>query len=141
MDGDVGVGLTFQEAYCRRFNCSNGQYRDHVFKKSLYPHARLVRPVIALFWPDFFEDDFISLAELGSAESRRVFALEIAQYRARTQSDRNVFRKIFRLRISGKRLSALWRTVFVSQPAPSYRRRSEPGAQSVTPFPSADFTA
>jgi hypothetical protein len=141
MDGDVGVGLTFREAYCRRFNCSSGQYLEHVFVQSLYPHARLVRPLIACFWPDFFEEDFVSLAELGSAESRQAFASEIGQYRTRTKSDYNPLRKLFRVRISGKRLFALWHAVSPPHSAPADRRRARPSAQPVGPFPRPDFTA
>jgi hypothetical protein len=105
VSAETSIPPTFRERYCRQCDLRPDEFEEHLFRRALYPHARLLRPVLELM-DGFFGPDREFLRGVGDLRSRRLFHGEAAEYHA--QSDRRrVLRRWLRLRVSAERTRVL----------------------------------
>lgn len=105
---------TFKALFCERFECSSLEYESHAFSVGLYRHARPFASLLARWTPEFFEEDTGFIRDLASAASRAEVLTELNRFYGRNVRDRNWVRKVCHLRISGKRIQRLARSLFES---------------------------
>ena len=107
---------TFSEAYCRQFPCRPEHFDEKVFQASLRWPIRLVAPVIRYFSPNFFQEDFETIRELGSVTDRGIFVMDVSFLHGRHQRDKRWLRKSMGVRVSGRKLMRLWNRSFSGDP-------------------------
>ena len=95
---------SFKEAFCQKHRCSSDDYEQKVFWKSLYRHAVPITYLIYSMAPDFFKEDFDVIKEIGSVIDPKVFTMEIDRFYGRNVREKSWLRRVFLIRISGKRL-------------------------------------
>jgi hypothetical protein len=100
----VPSAISFQHRFCALMNCAHEKYEQKMFLKCLYPHARLVAGIVRRLRPGFFREDFGVIRELATVTSAEIFQSDINRYHASNIRSRNLLRKMFLLRVSGKRL-------------------------------------
>lgn len=114
---DSGLGSPdFKSLFCELYGCMPEEYEERAFRACLYPHARLVAPIIRALAPKFFERDFALIQYLASAPGRRHAMNEIAAYMEANESKGGFFRKVLRIRISARKASGLLGELFVRRP-------------------------
>lgn len=97
--------LTFRERYCEYWSISSEQFEDHVLLRALYPHARVLRRLLALR-SDYFSPDHEFIRSVALLRSRRLFHGEVGEYHADPAN--HVFgRRWLRLRLSTDRVRHL----------------------------------
>ena len=89
----------------------NGPERQ-LFTRCLHRHARPFAPLLALLRPEFFREDEGFICDLATARSREEVLTELNRFYGRNVRDRNWLRKLFSLRVSGKRVQRLSRQLF-----------------------------
>ncbi|MCU0792684.1 MAG: hypothetical protein MUE42_07500 [Opitutaceae bacterium] len=110
---------TFLELYCEQNQIEASEYERHVLRRSLYPHARLLAPILRLLWLQHFAAD-VDLVR-SAASVRRVRDL-MPETDAHAYHPANVgaLRQFFRLRASTTRLHRLVRaTLHAGDAAPN----------------------
>jgi len=95
---------TFKQLFCRYTHSPAEKFEQTLFKRSLYPHARIVAPLLLRFYPGIFREDLAVVQELASVESPDVFQMEVSRFYGRNVRDSNSLRKLLLIRLSGKRL-------------------------------------
>ena len=97
---------TFAELHCRRYNLPRERYARDMLSRCLYPHARLLAPLVAMIDPDYFDPDTDFLNGVG--DIRRVGELreEFSAF-ARHPENRGFLRHSLRLRVSGLKLRTI----------------------------------
>jgi len=95
---------TFKEAYCEKFHCREADYEMEVFRRCLYRHALPLSSFILSRNPKFFQEDFDLIREIGNIDHADTFRSEINFFYGRNLRDKNWVRRIFRIRLSAKRL-------------------------------------
>jgi hypothetical protein len=98
---------TFAELYCTRHGLAPEDYVKAVFTRALYPHARLLQPILGLFSGYFVADrDFVYC--IGRITRMRQFDQEAIAY-VQDPNNRGFLRKGLRLRVSVSRMHHLVR--------------------------------
>jgi hypothetical protein len=105
-------GRNFKALFCRQFHCSQEEYEQQLFRRTLNRHAFPFASVLAKVDPDFFREDRDLIRDMATAASHREVVAELNRFFGRNLRDRNWLRKWFSLRISGKRVLRLSRKVF-----------------------------
>ncbi len=105
----------FQICFCEFFGCRPEEYTALAFRHCLYTHARPLAPALARLMPSFFAEDFAFLRELGAVTSRSEAITELNRFFGRNVRDKNWLRRSFAIRISGKRVLRLYRTISRAQ--------------------------
>jgi len=114
---------TFREIYCDKHKCTPEEFLRRVFRKTLYPHARLFAPFILLLNYDFFTADRTLISCVAEAVDMKRVRDEVRDYFWDSEN-RGWLRRVANIRISGQRLKNLC-------------RRYIPEGESAIPFPSA----
>lgn len=122
---------TFSELYCSRHKISSDRFDSVVLARSLYPHARLVAPVILMLWPRHFAADLDLIRGVGQLRRMRDFSLETLDY-SHHPGNQGGLRRAFKLRVSTKRL----RRIVAETLHPSGSSRPDPDGTDV-PFSSS----
>lgn len=101
----------FYESFCAANGLGHGEFEREMLKRCLFPHARLLRPVIEAVAPGFFCADIDFLRGVGVLRHRREFAYEADDFMAGL-SRSPFLRRVLRLRVSVARvrsqLDACW---------------------------------
>ena len=97
---------TFAEAYCLRHNIPTEDFAKVVLARTLYPHARLLAPLLRELNPDHFAADLDLVRGAGQLRRVRDFSNEAAEF-AYHPANRGDSRRLLRLRISTQRLRQL----------------------------------
>lgn len=113
---------TFAEAYCLKHGITSDRFTQVVLARTLYPHARLLAPLLREFNPDHFAADLDLVRGVGQLRRVRDFSHEAAEF-AYHPANRGDMRRLLRLRISTKRLKHLMQQTLHGQAAPV---RSDP---------------
>lgn len=113
---------TLKEIYCQQHKCTVEQFQKRVFRQTLYPHARLVAPLILLFNYEFFSADRTLVSCVAEAENMKRVRNEVRDFFWDSEN-RGWLRRAANIRISGQRLKNLC-------------RRYLPEGESAIPFPS-----
>ncbi len=96
---------TFRWLFCHWTRTPIERYEQAVFRKSLYIHARIFALLILRFRPEIFREDFEVIQELAEVNCPDVFAMEVSRFDGRNKRDRSKLRRLFLIRVSGKRLT------------------------------------
>lgn len=118
VDGPLGSShrnRPFQARFCDFLQCSSEDYEGQLFKRSLHQHARPIAGLLRRLNPDFFQEDVALIRDLANAHSHGEVLTELNRFYGRNVRDRNWLRKTLSLRISGKRILRLSRTLFRRQ--------------------------
>ena len=119
---------TFSDTYCDQHRCSRAQFVTRVFWRALYPHARLVAPLILLVNRDYFSADRALILGVAAATSMQRVREEVRDYYS-DSSNRGWLRHVLGIRVSGQRLKNIAR-----------RYLAEDSASS-PPFPAASIVS
>ena len=101
----------FAQLYCEHFRSEPAAFRQAVLRRTLYPQARLLRPLLRVFKPDFFAADFDFIDSVGRITRRRDFSSEADEF-VHHPENRGFWRRTLRLRVSVGRMHRLVGEVF-----------------------------
>lgn len=121
---------SFQSLFCERYQCPVTEFESQLFTKSLYRHARPFARIVAWCVPEFFREDAGFIRDLASTSSRAEVLTELNRFYGRNVRDRNWLRKHCRIRVSGKRIQRLARSLFVAEAKARRRRQAEARRQT-----------
>jgi len=99
---------SFGERYLEKHGLTAADYERHLLARALYPHARLLRPLVHLLRPDHFAADLDLLRDVALIRRSRDLAHELNAF---SHHPGNVggLRRFFRVRISTSRLGRIVR--------------------------------
>jgi hypothetical protein len=103
-----------QTLFCERFNCAPADYERRALGSLLYPHARILVPVIRTLRPSFAAEDLKFVRYLGEADDFQDAANQVADFREVNRTTRSFLRKRCRLRVSGRKAGQLVKELFQS---------------------------
>jgi hypothetical protein len=98
---------SFRDAFCLRYACSPDEFEHRVFWMAIYRRSLPFAALVYAIHRRYFEMDFITIRELGKAQSSREFCSELSSGRSEYRAQLGFLRNTLRLRISGKRLAAI----------------------------------
>lgn len=102
---------TLAARYCAHHGLPAEKFERAVFWRALYPHARLLYPLIHLVAPDFFAADHRLVETLGRTTRLREFSSACVVYR-QYLTLAHLTRRVLRLRVSVRRLYHLTAQTF-----------------------------
>jgi hypothetical protein len=105
--------VTFKKAVCQLHGIKESQYPTFVLKHSLFRRARLVRPVMSFFYPDFLFNERRLVERVAKAANLREIQEEVDFYQHKFVVN-FVMKDAFRFRLSGMRLMSLANKAFRS---------------------------
>jgi hypothetical protein len=105
---------TFAEKFCVRHGVAPEKYEEVVLKRSLYPAARLLRPVM-LLKANYFAADREFIRGVGRLTRSSGFDSEAHDYLDHP-NNRGFLRRVFKLRVSGRRLRRMVRDLMEQGP-------------------------
>jgi len=94
---------TFSELYCEQNQIGPEAYQASVLKRALYPHARLLAPVIRVLWSDHFAADIDLVRSVAAVRRVRDVHAETDTF-SYHPANVGTLRTFFRLRSSSTRL-------------------------------------
>ena len=107
----------FAQKYCLRLGVAREDFVDVMLARTLYPHARWLRPVLGTLNPNFFAADRDFLAGIGRLWRRRDFVIEEKDFR-HNPANHGFLRRALRLRVSVRRTRSLVNAL-LADPAPA----------------------
>jgi hypothetical protein len=108
----------FRDAFCERYGYSSESYEKRVFWRCLHRRSLPIALVVYAVHRAYFALDFRLIRQLGSAQNLREFQGEIEGFRYDYRMEGRLLRKVFRLRLSGRRLMNLLGRVFPERMRP-----------------------
>ncbi|MFI5338103.1 MAG: hypothetical protein ACHQ5A_15045 [Opitutales bacterium] len=99
---------TYAERYAGHWRLTAAEFESHLFRRALFPHARLIWRLLNRIRPNYFWPDRGLIAALALVRTRRALAGEILEFH-RDERNRRPARRWLRLRISATRLKRLLR--------------------------------
>lgn len=97
----------FKEAYCAAYRCKPENFDHQVFWKCVYRRALPLTVVIWVVERRMFQPDLEVIRALGAAGSAVELQAVMGEFDNRCQVERSIRRAMFRMRVSGARLSPL----------------------------------
>ncbi len=107
----------FAEKFCRQFKVPPSEFRAAILSRTLYPTARIFRPILKLLNHDYFAADLSYIDGVGRLRRLRELANESHEF-AQHPSNRSFLRSTLRLRISAGRMHDLVHAVMNDVIAP-----------------------
>ena len=132
----------FAQKFCVHYGVGPADYCRAALEHALYPHARLLCPVITFFNSEFFAPDRDFVNNVGLLTRRRDFSIEADEFHYQ-RANRDFLRRWLRLRASATRLQRLVNTLWhadsatgdlTSEEKPSGPRPGSPAARILTPL-------
>jgi hypothetical protein len=93
----------FSEKFCRQYKVSPADYRAALLRRTLYPSARILAPVLRLIDRDHFAADHRYIDSLAHLRRLRDLVHESQEY-TRDPANRRFLRGTLRLRVSVGRM-------------------------------------
>ena len=93
--------------FCERFACPPSEFEKRAFRKCLYPHARIIAPLLHWLKPGCFERDLLFAHYFGNAKDWQEATAEVVALHYKDHIQPRFARKALRLRISGRKASKL----------------------------------
>jgi len=111
----------FKEAYCAAYRCKPENFDHQVFWKCVYRRALPLTVVIWVVERRMFQPDLEVIRALGSASNAVELQAVMGEFDNRCRLERSIRRAMFRMRVSGARLSPLFSGLLplITPPAPS----------------------
>jgi len=123
---------SLQSRYCARHGINPAEFRAKLLARSLYPHARLLAPLLRLLDRQYFQADYEFVDDVAYLEDIERFHDALDSFVGHF-SNRGFLRYSLKMRISARRM---WRIARENLPGtPSARLEAEvEGSHSITPF-------
>ncbi len=109
---------TFAELYCETQGIAPERYTDVVLSRCLYPHARLVAPLVRFLWPNYFAADLDFVRSVGRLRRFREFSYEVEEF-AHHPANRGFWRLSANVRVSSRALRRMVRNTLHPEMASS----------------------
>jgi hypothetical protein len=109
---DTPPNREFRSLYCERFTCAPADFEKRVFQNCLYPHARMIAPLLRLLNPAVFERDYLFIQSLGNAKGWKDVKSELVALRYEDCFYPRFLRNALRLRISRRKAKQLAARLF-----------------------------
>jgi hypothetical protein len=109
--------MQFRALFCQRYNCQPSDYQRKAFFKLLYPHAKLVAPVLGFLIRDLFAEDYKFIAFLGDATGFRDASVDVLNFSDVNRGNPSVLRTGLRIRVSGRKATRLAKQLFSARRA------------------------
>ena len=108
---EAAANSTFAEAFCARLAIPPEDYLPAVLRRALYPHARLLLPLIRLLSSEYLSPD-VELVEaaapLRTVQDLRDFSMDVKEFIHHPTNRRHgILRGLLHLRVSAQRLQVL----------------------------------
>lgn len=100
--------LDFRTAFCRVYKCSAEEFSRRAFFRALHLRALPFAGLLTWLHPRFFRNDLMLIDEVALATSRNQCLSALQGYRQDCHMTGGFFHTKCRIRISGKRLLALY---------------------------------
>lgn len=97
----------FKTAFCSRFAHPQAHFEKAVFWNALHPEMRPVAFLIRSLRPSFFHSDMDCIRSIAHAESKQEVRAIIASLQYDPKFNHGFFRRVLRVRISGRRIMRL----------------------------------
>ncbi len=123
------IDNTFASLYCAQRKIEQGDYAKAVMSETLYPHAKVVAPLVRLLWPRHFAADHDFIEAVGKLRRFREVFNEAEDF-AHHPDNVGFSRDTLNLRISSRRMRRLVREVL----HPELSGLDKAQDQSVAPF-------
>jgi hypothetical protein len=114
---------TFADLYCERHGVPRPRYNAVVFRKALFPHARLLLVVVRSLSRLHFLADHEFVEDVGHIKGIADFSYPLGSY-IEHPANRGFLRRVLRLRVSARRLLQLVRSVYGTTPESGRRLAS-----------------
>ena len=118
---------TFAELYCAQHGLTPDKYERVVLNRALYPHARLLAPLVGYLWPQHFAADMDFVRSVSRLRRFREFFYESEEF-AHHPANRGFWRLTANFRISSRKLRRMVRSTLHPD------AEAEGEAQSAAPF-------
>ena len=97
---------TFAELFCARYHLPSENYAREMMRRALYPRARMVAPVIRIFWPTYFDADLDFVRGVGLIRRAQDLGGEVTDFHLHPRN-RGFLRRTLKIRVSCQRMSGL----------------------------------
>lgn len=97
---------TFEEIFCERHRCDQGEFRRLVFWRCVPPHARWVAFLLGAPHAKRFDADRELIGDLGRCKNSRQVREQLRDF-VKHPDNRRWLRRVARLRVSGRRAGKL----------------------------------
>jgi hypothetical protein len=121
---------TFAALYCDKHGIKPEEYDAVVLKRSLYPHARLLAPLLRALWPEYFTADLDFVRSVGRLRRFREFNYEAEEF-AHHPANRGFWRLNVNMRVSSRALRRMVRVTL----HPELEEQAEVDDRTTVPFP------
>lgn len=119
---------TFAELYCIQKNIVIEEFEALVLRRGLYPHARLMAPLVKVLWPDYFAADLDFVRSVGRLRRFRDYFHESEEF-AHHPANSGALRSILNIRVSSRKIRRMVKETLHADLVEG------PGADSVSAVP------
>ena len=120
---------TFQSLCCEYFKCAPDQYEQRALRRFLYPHARLLAPLLHFLTPDLFSPDLKFIRRIGGASDLRDATNDVVDFNHVNTNGSGFLRTGLKLRVSGRNAGKLARQLFLRTANENREQREGPRLQ------------
>ena len=103
--------VEFRQLFSEKWGVDAKEFERRLFRKCLFRHALPIAGLIERVDPDFFKEDYEMLRDVASARTTEEVICELNRFFGRNARDRSFWRPNFYLRISGKRVLQIYRSL------------------------------
>lgn len=107
----------FAGLYCEKHGIHPSAFTQHVFRRTLYPHARLIAWFIQRVSDDYFMPDLDFVHDVGQITKYREFTAAGMEY-GYHPLNRGFLRRVLKIRISTELMQRLVRELIDPKPSP-----------------------
>jgi hypothetical protein len=129
---DTPTNGELRALFCERFSCAPADFEKRFFWKCLYPHARMIVPLLRLVNPDWFERDLRFIRCFGDAKDWKDAKSEIVAFRYEDRFHPRFLRNTLRIRISRRKANQLAVRLFQARKSLQRRRVALPETERST---------
>ena len=117
--------MEFRQLFSQKSGTDADQFERKLFYKCLFRHAVPFAWLLKKMNPDFFREDFEMLRDVATARNTEEVICELNRFYGRNARDKSFLRPLFYLRISGKRVLRLYRSLTREEESSEEARASE----------------
>lgn len=103
--------VEFRQLFSDKWGVDGAEFERRLFRKCLFRHALPLAGLIEKLDADFFKEDYEMLRDVASARTTEEVICELNRFFGRNARDRSFWRPTFYLRISGKRVLNVYRSL------------------------------
>ena len=105
------MDVEFRQLFSEKWGLEAGQFERKLFSRCLFRHALPFAWLLRKCDKDFFREDFDMLRDVASARNTDEVICEVNRFYGRNARDKSILRTVFFLRVSGKRVLKVYRSL------------------------------